>query len=87
MSLHGWIVVRGGAAFELAGAHVVAGGVAGRIGQAIPVLPELVAVAIELTIRVEPVAIDARIEVVVPVTSARATEIELPIAQILRCAE
>jgi hypothetical protein len=83
----GWIVVRGGAAFELVGTRVLAGGVAGRIGQAIPAPSALVAVAIELTIRVEHVAIDVRIDVVVPVTSGRTTEIELPAAQILRCAK
>lgn len=87
MSPPGRIVVRGGAALELAGARVLAGGVAGGIGQAIPVPPGLVAVVIEVPIRVGLVAADARIEVSVPVTSGRTTEIELPAAQVLQRAE
>jgi hypothetical protein len=87
MSLPGWIVVRGGAALELAGVRVFADGVAGSVGQAIPVPSGLVAVAIEVPIRVERLAIDARIDIFVPVTSARTTEIEIPAARILRRAE
>jgi hypothetical protein len=87
MSLPGWIVVHASPALVLAGARVVAGGVAGRIGQAIPAPPELVAVVIDLPIRLEHVAVDVRIDVIVPVTSARTTEIELPATQILRRAE
>ena len=78
MRLPGWIVVHACPALELAGARVIVGGVAGRIGQAIPALPELVAVTIELPIRVEGIAADARLDLAVPVTSGRTTEIELP---------
>ncbi len=87
MSLPGWIVVHAHPALELAGARVVIGGVAGRIGQVIPAPPELVTVVIELPIRLEHVAIDARLNVLVPVTSGRTTEIELPAARIMRRAE
>ena len=87
MSLPGWIVVQVSPALVLAGARVVAGGVAGRIGQAIPAPPELVAVTIDLPIRLERVAIDVSINVVVPVSSGRTTDIELPAAEILRCAD
>ncbi len=78
MSLPGWIAVHGDAAFNFAGARVLAGGVAAGIDQAIPVPPGFVTVAIELPIRVEYVAVDARLEVAVFVTSGRTTEIELP---------
>lgn len=87
MSVPGWIVVHASPALELAGARVIAGGVAGRVGQPIPAPPELVAVAIELPIRLECVAVDAHIDVIVPVTSGRTTEIEFPAAWILRRAE
>ena len=87
MSLPGWIVVHGGAAFDFAGARVLAGGVAAGIGQSIAVPPGFVTVAIEVPIRFECVALDARLDVAVFVTSGRTTEIELPTARILERAD